>query len=61
MEKSLNDELFDRIKSRMSDASTEDLKKLREDLIKSGNMTNELLELFNEELLDRVDIGKKNK
>ena len=61
MKKNLSEELYDSIKSRMNDASTEELKELREHLIKSGKMTNELLELFNEELLDRVDIGKKNK
>ena len=59
----MNDELYEKLKERMKDFSINDLKKIREELIKKGQMDNQMLALFNDELLDRIhfDDEKKSK
>ncbi len=52
--KNMNNELYERIKKYMKDFSTEDLKKRRNGLMDWGEMDNKILNLFNEELLNRA-------
>ena len=57
----MNDELYEKLKERMKDFSINDLKKIREELIKKGQMDNQMLALFNEELLDRIHLDDEKK
>ena len=61
MEKELNDEMYEKLRERMKDFSVDDLKRVREELIKKGQMDNQMLALFNDELLDRIHLEDKGK
>ena len=58
----MNKELLEKIKANMKKFSTDDLMKWRNDLLENGQMDNDILALFNAELLDRacerIEIGK---
>lgn len=47
-------EYYELIKKHMKNYSTEELKQLREELTRTGKMNDQLLNVFNEELIDRT-------
>ena len=48
------EELYKKVKEHMKDFTTEELFEWRNNLLETGQLNNDLLTLFNDELLDRA-------